>query len=285
MPALPFDRTLFDTSRDELPAWLEVLLVVLLAAQAARLLWIAFAMPIGPIGTDARGPGGGTDGEAGVATAAPAAGQTSTSLLAHGDLFFRQASTEVADALGYRLFGVRVDGDRSSAILGHDGQQRAYIVGDRIASGLILDAVFADHAVLRAGGRRHRVDLPDGSQLSASQAGPPVAGTLPVGQPAKQGPVAAVAEVDPQQLLASAGLRARSDGGEVTGYTLVPRGNEALLRKAGLQPGDVLLSVNGQPLDPERLGELKEELEGRSQATITFQRDGRTRSVTLKAKP
>lgn len=281
MPALPFDRNIFSHARDALPAWLEVLLVLLLAMQVAHLLWTAFAMPIGPIGTSVRGtsvrgPGAGTT---------QTGGQTTASLLAHGDLFFEQATTQVADALGYRLFGVRVDGDRSSAILGHDGQQRAYAVGDEIASGLILDAVFADHAVLRAGSRRHRVELPRGSQLSGAQPGSPIAGTLPVGKPAKPDPVTAVAEVDPQQLLANAGLRARSEGGEVTGYTLVPRGNEALLREAGLQPGDVLLSVNGQRLDPERLGELKSELAGRSQATITFQRDGRTRSVTLKAQP
>jgi general secretion pathway protein C len=64
----------------------------------------------------------------------------------------------------------------------------------------------------------------------------------------------------------------------------MPRGNDALLRQAGLQPGDVLTSVNGLSLNAEHLQEVQQQLRtGGGEARITFQRDGQSRVLTLKA--
>src|SRR3546814_11670874 len=72
---LSFDRDRFADWRHWLPPVLEVLLVVLLAAQAARLLWMLL-VPIAPIG----------------ASAAPMPIQAAAPYLPMVDLFFRSSN-------------------------------------------------------------------------------------------------------------------------------------------------------------------------------------------------
>ncbi|WP_407352257.1 type II secretion system protein N [Luteimonas sp. R10] len=243
---------------------LEVALVLLLAVQAARLLWIVLA-PLGPVGA---------------ALAAPAP-PADTALSLSGDPFFPAARSgrAQASAHGYRLFGVRRDGNGGSAILAAgDGAQGAFRVGDEIADGVVLQAVGPDHAVLRAGGTDQRIALQESAATVRTPAARPAA--LPAARASGGGDVGAT--VDPQQLLAQAGLRPRTEGGRVTGYTLIPRGGGALLRQAGLESGDVLLAVNGQALTPERMTELEQELARRDRAEITVQRGGETKTITLR---
>lgn len=266
--SLPLNQDVLARWRGRLPTVLEVALVLALALQVASLLWLALT-PTGPIG----------------AQEASAERPAALASFGRSDVFFRQttvdsATASGAEALGYTLFGVRTGIDNAgAAILAHDSDPHAaYRVGDVIAPGLVLDAVGIDHVVLRSAGKRHRIDMPKlmstGAPAAAAATGALASSGLP-SSPA--GPPA----IDPQQLLTQTGLRARAEGG----YTVIPRGDGAVLRQAGLQPGDVLLSVNGQSLTPERLGELNKELKGQSQVAITFERDGTTRSVTLPTSP
>ena len=62
----------------------------------------------------------------------------------------------------------------------------------------------------------------------------------------------------------------------------MPRGDDALLRQAGLAPGDVLTQLNGRTLDAEHLHELQDELRDGQTATLTYRRDGQTHTMTLK---
>ncbi|MDV5979905.1 MAG: PDZ domain-containing protein [Lysobacter sp.] len=56
-----------------------------------------------------------------------------------------------------------------------------------------------------------------------------------------------------------------------------------MLAQAGLAPGDVLLAVNGQPLNLARLPRLASELEGRREVEIRYRRDGQLHTTLLKA--
>lgn len=125
---------------------IELLLAALLLVQGARLAWLVF-QPV----------------EAPVAAVAETSGNTVAPPGSHGDLFNRDPSAAVAasgDAGGFRLFGVRLQGSRSGAILGQAGHQRAYLVGDEVAPGMVLADVRGDHVVLRADGRLQRLELP-----------------------------------------------------------------------------------------------------------------------------
>ena len=236
--------------------------MLVLLLQLARLLWLAFAPAS--------------------AGAAPVAVAAEAPALAGLDPFFGNAPEAAGEAGGsWRLFGLRVAADGGSAILARDGgPQQAYRVGDALAPGVVLEAVAADHAVLLDAGVRRRLELP--AVQGAGPGGGPAPAALPAPAPATAAaPEQETRDVDPARLLAEAGLRTYQEAGRVAGYTLMPRGDAALLRAAGLQPGDVLLSVNGQALDPEHLPEVAEQLKSNPRAVIAYRRDGQVRTVTL----
>lgn len=256
-------------NRDTHQHWLTLLeaaLVLILAIQFARLLWALLA----PVGGSVPNPIHGLPAE-------PPA-------LAGHDPFFGGTPIGTHPASsgidGWQLFGLRQGADGGSAILARDrGAQAAYRPGDELAPGLVLDRVAVDHALMRDGSVTRRLDLP--SPMNTSSVHVPAAGSqtpVPV-TPATSG-IEAV-DVDPGQLLARSGLKAHSEGGQVVGYTVMPQGNGALLRLAGLRPGDVVLRVNRQPLAPGTFAEVAEELKRNPRATIEFRRDGQLQSVTL----
>ncbi|ATS20091.1 type II secretion system protein C [Xanthomonas phaseoli pv. phaseoli] len=241
--------------------------VALLVLQGVRLLWLVLT-PIGPLGTAQR----------------TSVTRPDVSALRR-DVFYRIASDANSD--GIVLHGVRAGGTQAAAYLsGSDGRQGVYRVGDTVAPGVVVQAIAADHVLVRAGGSVRRIAL--GESAAAAAALPPaaagptasaaVAAAVQSNVSAAAGTSAATA-VDPQQLLASAGLRASADGG---GFTIMPRGDGALLRQAGLAPGDVLTQINGRTLDAEHLRELQEELRDGQSATLTYRRDGQTHTMTLK---
>lgn len=257
--------------RARLPVAAELVLVTLLALQVARLGWLALT-PTGPIGGAPTGP-----------ALAPVASPS----LPRVDVFFRSVrapATGSGEALGYTLFGVRRDSGHGSAILGKDGEQASYAVGREVAPGIVLESVGTEHAVLAANGARHRLELPP---LAAAAGAARPSAALPVGAPKPTAPPAATApptastgtSAIPRQPSVPTGLTANPDGG----YAINTGAGAALLHPAGLRPGDVVLSVNGRPLDPARLSGLQDELKGQAQLTIQYRRDGKTHTTTLQA--
>lgn len=243
----------------------EVAMVVLLAVQAARLAWLL--LPPAPLGSMP-------------ATEAGRAMAVRPDFLAI-DAFYPATSTAaaVSDASGLRLFAVRPAAAGGSAILAErDGPQRSHAVGEDVAPGVRLAEVHADHVVLDGSGGRSELRFASatGRPAARTAVAPPPAASVPAGSDG--------AAIDPAQLLAQAGLAPVESDGRTAGYTVIPRGNGAVLRQAGLQAGDVLLSVNGQELTPERYAELAGELAGSASITLTYRRDGQLRTATLQAK-
>lgn len=273
MPRFPasLQSLLHSDRRTLLRAAVEVALVLMLAAQAARLAWLLVSPP-GPVGDWPPADAGRAPGPA------PA-------LALAFDPFHPGARSGpvAANATGYRLHATRVAGTSGSAILstGSGGPQAAFQVGDEVEPGVSLVNVGAGHAVLRTGSGDQRVELESAASTLPPRAGPAAApASLPSAAPSST--QAQGAAIDPAALLAQAGMRARTEGGRVTGYTLIPRGGGELLRQAGLQAGDVLVAVDGNQLNPERLAELESELAGRDEVRLTVQRDGQPRTLTLR---
>ncbi|WP_101925375.1 MULTISPECIES: type II secretion system protein N [Luteimonas] len=251
--------------------WLQILLAIIVMVQLGRIGWLL----IEPL----RSP------EADVVSATTSA--QPPPLLAGHDPFFSGASaaTVAGDAAGWRLFGLRTGPDGGSAILAHEGDpQRTFGLGEALEPGVVLAAVAVDHVLLRVGGSERRLEIPDDREDTAHGAASDVtapAAPAPVQTPAPVVDTTAARDVNPSQLLSKVGLRLTREAGRVAGYTLLPRGDSRLVRAAGLQPGDVLLSVNGDALDPERLPEVLARLQTDPRAVVTYRRDGQIRTVTL----
>lgn len=246
----------------------EVAVVAMLALQFARLVWLL--LPPAPLGMIP---------DAGAGLMAPRLERLSI------DAFHPGAATgAIADTSGLRLYATRGGAAGGSAIVAdRSGMQRSYAVGDEIAPGVVLAAVHADHAILESAGRRTELRFP---VATASKRPPATAAPVATRAPAASSTLATDASppaIDPAQLLAEAGLRPVDAGDGEAGYTVIPRGDGAILRQAGLQAGDVLLSVNGQALTPERYAELGDSLAGAATIILTYRRDGQVRTATLQA--
>lgn len=258
----------------------ELALLALLAIQSARLMW-AIVTPIAPLG--AWTPTG------------PTLPSDPGSVFATFDPFYRvsgaQASGPAAvTSLQLTLFGTRIDGAQgggSAIVAGPDGEQKSIAVGEEVAPGVVLKAVAFDHITLDRGGATEDLFLaqsgattggttPDpGAPMNRTTPGAPPPGAASPGPPppgAGVPPVAAPATTTAVRPEVSA--IPRIEGGRINGLTL--RGTGAY-RAAGLQDGDVLMQVNGQPVggagDIERLGN--------GPATVTIERNGKTQTVSI----
>lgn len=239
--------------------WGELAMLALLAVQTARLLYAA-ATPPGPVGR--------------WALAIPAAAATGLPVGLDPFAGGRAASGPVMVAtLDLVLAGVRLDRatGRGAAILGKPGQPQLVVrVGEAVAPGVRLAAVAFDHVTLDQGGRLSELYM---DQSAPAAAVAPVAPAAVLPPPA----LAAAARNLGQEIEATP----RLEGGVVTGYALGPNGGGDRFRSLGLQPGDVLVAVDGRPV--QQLGPADVAGIGSEGAELQIERDGRR--VTLRARP
>lgn len=261
---------------DRVRSSVEVALALLLLVQLGRLVWIV-AEPRDTVAAS-------TSPSAAVAPA-------DLAVLQRFDAFFRtggQSSLAEASAAGsgqMRLYGLRSDGSGGgSAIIGlADGRQVSVGVGEEVEPGLVLRGVGPDYVTLARGASVSRLifsDLPVG----VAPVPPPPLGPQTVTPPAPPPPAATptVASVDPARLITQAGLRPRMRGLRMDGFTVSGSGDAAVLRAAGLQAGDVILAVNGQPLDSlERIAALRGQLANSTGAELRYERDGAVQTSTI----
>lgn len=263
---------------DRVRAGVEIALGVALVAQLGQLVWIV-AQPRAQAAVIAAHR---TDGS----PADPAVFQRFDAFFRTGD----QSSLSDATAASggqMRLYGVRAGGPGGgSAIIGlPDGRQVSVGVGEEVESGLLLREVGPDHAILARGPSLSRLTFSE-TPLGVAPPPPPPAGPQTVTPPAPA-PVAAAAAtgptVDPARLMAQASLRPRMRGLRMDGFTVSGAGDGAALRAAGLRPGDVILAVDGEPLDSlERIAGLRGQLIDRPSVELRFERNGVTQTSTIR---
>ena len=252
-----------------------VVLSLLLAVQAGRLVWL-FVEPAP---------------EAPQAAARPTP-EADVSIFQRFDAFFRTggqsslAEATGADATQMRLYGVRAGGpDGGSAIIGlSDGRQVSVGVGEEVEPGLVLQSVRSDHVLLSRGGSVSRLiftEAPPGTPAPPAAPATPQVVTPQASAPATT--PAAAPQVDPARLVAQAGLRPRLKGLGVSGFTVTSTGDGGALRAAGLRSGDVILAVNGSELNsPQAIAGLRNRLSGATSAEIRYERDGAVQTTTIR---
>ena len=241
---------------------IEVALLLLLALQGARLIW-AIATPLGPLGE--------WRGEGGRVAASP-------SIFAAFDPFFRlsQVGQPIAvTGLSLTLHGVREDraSGRGSAILGlPDGSQGSFAVGEDIMPGVKLVSVAFDSITIDRSGAREQLFL------DQSEPAPTVAPETAAAPAESQS-----APVEERPVLNHIQFVPRRDASGITGFVLQPRGDGATFRAAGLQPGDILLSVNGRAAATiERPEDMAREFEMAGEASVQIERGGRQITVPVR---
>jgi len=211
-----------------------VVLVLVLAWQAAYWTWVFLTPgPVGPAGPS----------------------QPAVDLAAVARLFGASAPGETATASGLKLKGViaPTPGSEASAIFSSGaGRDKAVYIGGEIEPGLKLAGVHPDHVVVSRAGVEGRIDL------EAARGNPGAQRNLPGRAAGFRMNVARTgtnsysfsrkdldeALRDPGQLNFLGQIGTPPRGG--VRMEQAPPGS--LAQKLGLQPGDVIRSVNGQPV-------------------------------------
>ncbi len=233
------------------------LLIIALAAQGARLVW-ALVVPIGTVG------------EWRPATIHSSA--ASRSGAADFDPFFRMAQPvqeAVVTSLALKLFGVRMNmatGQGSAIIETTNGVQSSFAVGEEIEPGVTLKMVSFDNVTIERGGVAEQIFL---DQSVAAPVAQPTGAAIPPGDSSGSSLLANSIEISP-----------RAENGKINGMTLNPKGDGALFRAAGLEPGDVLTAVNGKPVSDGE--DVRSILAGGGTVSLEVERGGRRMTVSAR---
>lgn len=171
--------------------------------------------------------------------------------------------------------------ESSAAIIADaGGEPRPFSIGEAMPGGAVLDSVAADHVVLLLGGQRERLSFPD-SQSSAGVAAIRATITgMPAGPAATAAtapgarPIAETIDVyrqkiadNPQTVLEEFSLKATAQG-YLVGETIAPK-----VKRAGLEPGDLVVRVNGVPVgDIEKDRRLFEDVAASGRARVEVMR-------------
>ncbi len=195
--------------------------------------------------------------------------------------------------------------------------ERAYRVGDALPGGASLDGVYPDRVILLHEGVQETLGLPydqpgaaatpataataapntSGHNAAATSASAPAANQIPTATPVFVAPQMAQGAVDfsriqqqlgvadPSELMRQISAQPVMENGRMAGVRLSGGPNAALIAQLGLQPTDVVTSINNVPLDSMgRATQVVDSLKNASRVTVTVNRDGKpvTLSVNIK---
>lgn len=271
-----------------LPPVLNLLLIALIAVTLARLLWALVPTP-----------------EAARWRPAPAApapvagpqnrGQVNLDTLLSARLFgIYQADPAAVDLenapdtrLNLTLLGILSGrGDRDSRALISDGAgtEKPYAIGDDIARGVTLEAIYPDRVILMRNGKAETLRLNKDQPGSSAPTHVPASDSAAVdsGTATTLSGVRDQVMQDPSKASEYIRVQPASQGGQLRGYRIYPGRDRELFNSVGLRPGDVVTAVNGIELDnAQKALQMLNDLSRASNFVLTIDRGGQVQTVNV----
>jgi len=267
------------------PIGINVVAMLLLAYSLAQWSWRLMEPAL--VQTDARPMAPITD------SAAELRQLLSANLFGQADLTAGLANQSPASipltSLNLVLTGVMVGGTTNFAFISINGSnETSFGIGDEILAGATLHAVYPDRAVLRRGGAleslvlKDNLALPEGSIITSPQYRndtPPLAGIRGSGSNFTVERNTLTQQMQKPEFLTQA-LMVPNAGGGFLVREIQPG---SVYEKLGVRTGDVIRSVNGQPINNmEEVMKLYQQLGGVNRVgnlAIEITRGGRTESL------
>jgi general secretion pathway protein C len=275
-----------------LPAWLSLLLVVVIAWQLARIIWMLIPAPA-----------------AGDPVPAPATQQVSTS---QGD-----SSADVQSIVAAHIFGIAdadpevsaqpivddtsnladtrltnlklkgtiaasQDGVAIAIISDGNNEEKVYVIGDSVTSAASLHAVYTDRVVLNESGNLTNLKLPkDFPQGTTS-----VARRNTTTQTRATTATQSIQSVVAQNVSKLADVIRPTPyfvNGQQQGYRVYPGRDRQQFAALGLRPGDLIKDIDGQALnDPTQAMQIFQSLDSADQVSVTVERNGQPQVIVLR---
>jgi general secretion pathway protein C len=172
------------------------------------------------------------------------------------------------------------DPEKGLAIIGESAASaNVYSVGDAVRPGTKLHAVYPDRVILDRSGKLEALALPTQS-LAGVQISQAAAPARPAGQ--FQENLRRIAETNPSAFAEIIRPQPVFANGVQRGYRVYPGRNRQQFARLGLQPGDLVLAINGTPLDdPQRGIEIFNTIGSSDRVTVTVERNGQSQDLSL----
>ena len=274
-----------------LPAWVSLLLVVVVAWQLARIIWMLVPAPSGgdpvapPAGTRISAVQADTSADVqaivnahlfGIADAEPAQGT-------------QPVVEETSNLSDTRLTNLSLKGTIAStpaelavAIIADGGnKEKVYGIGDPVTSGAHLHAVYVDRVVLNENGVLTNLklpkDFPAGSTVGARR---DMAATSRATSATQS--IQAVVAQNVSRLADVIRPTPYFINGQQQGYRVYPGRNREQFAALGLRPGDLIKDIDGQALnDPTQAMQIFQSLDSADQVSVTVERNGQPQIIVL----
>lgn len=271
-----------------LPRWVALALVVAIAWQLARIIWML--MPGSETGNQIIAPPVQISRSAGAAS-----GSVDVQEIANTHLFGEADRQEVVvvpqenlenlaeTRLSLTLKGTIASPDEKSAvaiIADSRNEENIYVVKDTVAPGATLHAIYPDRVILNRGGNLEVLKLPREFPASAA----------PVRRDASSVTRAAAAQPSLQNVITE-NVSKLADvirptpyyvAGEMQGFRVYPGRDRKQFAALGLRPGDLVKDIDGAALtNPAQATEIFQGLGDKDQVSVTVERNGQPEVLVL----
>jgi general secretion pathway protein C len=166
------------------------------------------------------------------------------------------------------------------AILGENATAaKVHAVGDNVPGGAKLHSVYSDRVLLDRNGRLESLSLPH--QNTGVLGANPVQAAVPTQNPAFDRVRRLISE-DPALLSDIMRNQPVLMAGKLHGFRVYPGRNRQAFTRLGLRSGDLVIAINGTPLDdPARGDEIFRTIGSATEARVTVMRNGQQQDLTL----
>jgi len=196
-------------------------------------------------------------------------------------------------SLNLHLDGLRMstdsNNDGNAIIRTPDGIGKNFSIGDEILGGVTLKRILSDRVIINRDGADETLMLGGrGAGLSVISDDSQIAATNTESAPtqtAEPAPDQGIIEgqlAGPDVLFGAINAGPVMTNGSVAGYRLNPLGSAETMRQAGLEPGDVLLQINGTSVANLDISDVIDRISAIETAELEIIRNGTPRIVRLK---
>ena len=274
-----------------LPPWVSLLLAILIAWQLAKIIWMLIPGPAAGDVVPASAPQLTTVSASGVASDVRAIVDAHIFGVAGQDPedVPQQVVVETENLADTRLTNLSLKGTMASdpremsiaIIADGNNEEKVYSLGDRIASGAALHAVYPDRVVLDENGVLTNLKLPkDFPAGNTAIARRNLTQTRRTEDPDDS--IQAVVAQNVSRLADVIRPTPYFVDGQQQGYRVYPGRDRAQFAALGLRPGDLIKDIDGQALtDPSQAMQIFQSLGDADQVSVTVERNGQPEVITL----
>jgi general secretion pathway protein C len=284
---LDVERALFTANR-VLPRWVVLALVIAIAWQLARIVWML--MPGSDVGEQMISPPVQIS-----RNSTTAAGSVDVQAIANTHIFGEADKVEVVvvpqesyenlaeTRLSLTLKGTIASPDEATSIAiisDSRNEEKVYVIKDTVAPGASLHAIYADRVILNRGGTLEVLNLPKEFPPSAT---PVRRNTSTIARATESTPsIQSVLTENVSKLADVIRPTPYYVAGQMEGFRVYPGRDRRQFAALGLRPGDLVKDIDGAALtNPAEATQIFQSLGDKDQVSVTVERNGQPQVIVL----